>query len=1036
MAGEIYSDNPYAQQEAYYNNPYYTHVPVTRQTQSQHPTDYTSWEPPPAWTQPLSPQTPAVNQPQLRNYGGIANPLLSAPFSSPASSPFGSPFINMDPPQFVIPYIFPTAGNLAAPFGNPVQQQQQTTKAPISGAGTNAPPPTAPVATWHEAPRPPGFVGPMPLVYGVVDSSPAPTQNTAVQNLPKNAPSPPPAANPGLIGPLPAHLNGSSALSGKPSPPAAAAGDRVAVQRGVQHHTRAALDHRMTPVQHKPRPQASGHHPATAAPKPVGSHRPAAAPHHDGHQVDRPHELALKGLDDAARTAATGDTEKTAHVLEQHAAGALARLQTLPAHSPDHLLLKSSAENWGAQADAFRALAPRQGYEAASRLIRAAQGAEQSAAELSKGGHREAAQMLRATAQNSRLLAQSVSTAATNTNVTMGRALSEGYRQIVNKSFDNKISAASDNTFFGLRESPAARLRADKGKMQTVFNELDRTMREEGVSLDRAWNSMFDDHRIDGWAGKPRLVPGFPTRSDAAAFLRDHEITKGLLSPMADLARGFTEADDAAVDRARGQLVKSLQDNRQWDIAHQLIADYQKSAKTANGQTEANDLAGREGWDKFTTQAGDFAKDELPLLVLSTAISGGAGAGVKALATAAKWGPRAVRAAQAGAELATFIPTDRLLNDAVNGKRADWSAGALARDAALGGALMLGGSLLAKGVSKGWQLIRAQNFGLPALQQLKGQLIGLSGEEQSLLKSLVDPKGTGRLVTNGEIGTETLARLTHASGNEIALLNNARTGEKMLIRGTGEAIPQLTVDEAKKLAAAGWELEAHSQLRHLNPSAGDGRVLNEGFNQRSSVIVDRRGNLVEFLPEHGQGGLTDALSAGRPLTKAEKQAIEEAKLLARKPEIDQYRASQGLDPYKSNEPTGTVAFADLNGQKVFGTSPEIGRAAGINLNKKALGQQALNDIQTNLGKLKGDRYGQGEAEFLTHAEGEAVIRAAGQLKGQPLGELKVFVDRVTCGKCQDGLPLLAELYNIGKITIRDSHGHIYEVTAKGTSKLQ
>ncbi len=169
-----------------------------------------------------------VNQPQLRNYGGISNPLASTPFAAPFSSGFGSPFPSFpDPPPFIIPYEFPSLNPAAAALKNPFTQQQ-TEKAPA--VVKPEPPPPAPSATWHEAPRPyPGFVGPMPLVYGVVDS-PAAAPNPSPADPPDGGSNPPRAP---FVGPLPA-----------PPPPApSSAVNNIAGRTGIQNHTQANLNH-------------------------------------------------------------------------------------------------------------------------------------------------------------------------------------------------------------------------------------------------------------------------------------------------------------------------------------------------------------------------------------------------------------------------------------------------------------------------------------------------------------------------------------------------------------------------------------------------------------------------------------------------------------------------------------------------------------------------------------------------------------------------------------------------------------------------
>ena len=587
----------------------------------------------------------------------------------------------------------------------------------------------------------------------------------------------------------------------------------------------------------------------------------------DQNQFLKPTDLVLRSLDKASELAGKGYSEGAAQFLEQQAKVARERLQITPSDSPNTTLLRGFADNADAQAKALRAVTPKQGYEAARELNQQSRQAEKAAEALEKDENFEQAKLLRTISQGSAWQAHQTNIAATNTNVMFGKAIGESYRQLVNASFDGKIKDTSDNTFFGLRDSPAQKLRDQKQKMNVVFDELNRAMSEKGVSFDRAWDDMVNDSGIDGWNNAPKRVPGFPTRQDAAHFLRDNPVTKGLVSPFADLARGISDGDNATIDKASGDIIKTLKDNGQWNIAEALTKDFQKNARTPDGKANADDLASRQTWDWLKAKSGEFILDEMPTMVLAGVISGGAGWGVKALTTAAKWGPRAIGAATAVTEFGTFLGSQRLLDDAINGKKADWSAQALARDAALQATFMLGGKALGKAVGKGWEALRVNNFGVPAaFQQMRGRLAGMNQGEREMLESLNKANG-GRLLHNGEIGLDTLARLTNVTKTEIALLRNQQTGQSMLLKGAKGEIPQLTGKEAERLAKEGWELQAHSHLRDLRPSIGDGAVV-KAFGQETSVIVNQRGKWLEFMPEQAFGGKVGNLSNGLAPTAA------------------------------------------------------------------------------------------------------------------------------------------------------------------------
>ena len=250
--------------------------------------------------------------------------------------------------------------------------------------------------------------------------------------------------------------------------------------------------------------------------------------------------------------------------------------------------------------------------------------------------------------------------------------------------------------------------------MAVVFDELNRTMREQGVTLDRAWSAMFDDNQVDGWNNQPR-VPGFPTRHEAAAFLRDHQLTRNLLMPFADMAGGFSQGDAGAIDKAQADLVRALRANDQFEISRAVLNAHLEDARTRQGQDEARRLDASESREWWAAKAEQFAERDLPILLLSTAISGGLGTGARGLVMAASWGARAARGVQIAVEIGTFVPTERILNDAINNKKADWSAGALARDYAF----TIGGYALLRAAGAGWQAFRQGGFAKSIIGQAK-----------------------------------------------------------------------------------------------------------------------------------------------------------------------------------------------------------------------------------------------------------------------------------------------------------------------------
>jgi hypothetical protein len=173
-------------------------------------------------------------------------------------------------------------------------------------------------------------------------------------------------------------------------------------------------------------------------------------------------------------------------------------------------------------------------------------------------------------------------------------------------------------------------------------------------------------------------------------------------------------------------------------------------------------------------------------------------------------------------------------------------------------------------------------------------------------------------------------------------------------------------------------------------------------------------------------------ASNKPLDKegVARYAAEEARHQANFESINEFRKVNGIPEYAYKLPTGTIAFTEINGQKIFGANTTLGEAK-LGGNNRALREQALTDIQ-KMGKLQGLQYGSKDTMFLTHAEAESLIKAAANNGGKLPKEVEMYVDRPTCfndcrGKDQvgKGLGLLVDLYGIEKLTVRDSHGTQY-----------
>lgn len=441
----------------------------------------------------------------------------------------------------------------------------------------------------------------------------------------------------------------------------------------------------------------------------------------------------------ASRALEAGRGPQAAEILR---GGSAELRRSIPAGNPtEQRALTVLADNMDARAAAYGETAPGKLRERAGTLVDKSWEARRAGEELQRTNP-DLARRLTEVGTESRLQAEVLFHAAANTDSLLGRGVGQTYRAIANASFDQAINnTGSINNFFtGARDE----LTRDRGKMNAVFDALDRKMEREGISFDRAWSGMFDDHRINS----PDIPAGFPTAGDAARWMRDHQTTRGLLSPMADISRNLSEGNDAGVDRARGDLVQSLRTNGQWDLARNVLDDLQNNSRSPEGTQRAQSLNDSERREWWSQKAGEFVQKDLPVLLLSTAVSGGAGLGARALAGAAGWGSRAMRGAQIATEIGAFVPTERVLNDVINGRRADWSAGGLARDYAIAA----GGYGLFSALGSGYRALRAPR----AVAAEGGEALALGGRPTRI--NPADAKENIRALTRENESAGTLAQ--------------------------------------------------------------------------------------------------------------------------------------------------------------------------------------------------------------------------------------------------------------------------------------
>lgn len=407
-------------------------------------------------------------------------------------------------------------------------------------------------------------------------------------------------------------------------------------------------------------------------------------------------------FDLATRQLEAGNGEAAAVILTR-AAGEL-RAGMSAAGNPEKDILNELAQNMEKRAHAYRQTEPNSMLSAAGSLNLYGRNAVVIGDGIA-GRHPRYGALMQQVGRDSQIQAQILAQTAGNTKAMIGMGVSQAYRDIAIASITHDIdnTGAINNFFTGNRDD----LERDRTRMTEAFNYIDRKMQSEGLTFHEAWHDMFNDHRMASRSDLPTHV----TAHEAAVFIRDHQSTRGLLQPIMDISEGIASGNAGKVESGSANLVQTLRDNDQWGISRQVLDRYRASAQTTQGRAEAEQLDANESGQWWRAKATQFAREDLPVLLLTGVLSGGVGLGARALATTAGWGTRAVRAAQVTAELGSFVPTERVLNDVINGRRADWSGGAMARDYAL----TIGGYGLFKALGAGWRALRAPTPVTPTL---------------------------------------------------------------------------------------------------------------------------------------------------------------------------------------------------------------------------------------------------------------------------------------------------------------------------------
>ncbi|MEO1172753.1 MAG: hypothetical protein AAFX94_12000, partial [Myxococcota bacterium] len=405
-------------------------------------------------------------------------------------------------------------------------------------------------------------------------------------------------------------------------------------------------------------------------------------------------ERALQAVDAGAAQLAAGNPDVAAEIYRQEAE----RIRSiLPGVEPipDRSVLELIAENLERRVPLYGVQGTRDGRRAASGVYHAARNALFIADSWAEE-RPEHAEVLRAVGSDSMMQATAVWEHAVQTDAAYARSMSQIYEEIVDTSFQVQIEGASDlgNLITGHKDE----LEEDRELIGNAFDYLNHLIDTQGIPLHEAWGQMFDDAHIGN-----DVLQGFATPRRAALFLRDHPVSAGLLSPMCDISHGMWDGEPDRMDRGRARMIEALRENDQWAIAASVLDDFESSAASRIGQEEAARLRANQSSERWMARGEDFA-EELPLLLLSGLVSGGAGWGVRALTYGSRMSAAARTATVVGTELSTFVVAERILSETVAGRDRDWSPGALGRDLAIGAA----GYGIFRGLGAGWQAFRAR----------------------------------------------------------------------------------------------------------------------------------------------------------------------------------------------------------------------------------------------------------------------------------------------------------------------------------------
>ncbi|MEM6531618.1 MAG: deaminase domain-containing protein [Myxococcota bacterium] len=695
-------------------------------------------------------------------------------------------------------------------------------------------------------------------------------------------------------------------------------------------------------------------------------------------------ERAMHAVDAGATQLASGNPDVAAEVYRQEAE----RIRSfLPEVEPlvDRTVLERVAESLERRAQLYGVEGSREARAAASSVYYGARNAMFVADGLAED-YPEHAEVLRAIGSDSMLQATAVLEHAVQTDAAYARSMTQIYQEIVDTSFQLRFEGSSDigNFFTGDKDE----LEADRARMGDAFGYLNHLIDTQGIPLHEAWHRMFNDAQIGNDA-----LRNFPTPRQAAMFLRDHPVSAGLLSPMTDLSRGMWEGEVERIDQGRARLVEALRENDQWAIASSVLDDFEASAASRIGKAEAARLRANQSSERWMARGEDFA-EELPLLLLSGLVSGGAGWGVRALTYGSRMNAAARTAAVVGTELSTFVVAERILSETVAGRDRDWSPAALGRDLAIGAA----GYGIFRGLGAGWQAFRARapnlgRFGRLAQSNRAATQATIDATEETLNVLQRTVIELPRIVGPNRRHLTRLGQQAHALNGEIV---QARRLLAQNPSGASRAQLERALSEARPVIE---KLERYSALRR--PSLPTGRAATadeiaehaQALERYTAVEVQLRRELTEELALRAEALYrVQAELAGirtRPLAQDAGAPFRTDPLL---------RARQFRAEHPQLTPRQNIGMGELTvGPQTRGIGPAgSGGGGGQPFNLERTGRYAAEarTLTPQPGRHGFSRANDSEVQILE--------QAAVMLRADPRasGTLRLFTERPPCISCR------------------------------------